>query len=1182
MDPFGIGITGLGAAGAATFGAFGLAFRARRRRLAAAQASSELAIAAATGEPAAVPEAAAPLPDRRADRFGRARESERDRIEAIATAQAELALRLDALTAAGSAPEEKLQAMAGQLLGLIRDKNATLETAMTGLDQLRARMKALEEMGEPAEARGLFEGLKGRMGELETRQAAAAAALEARLAALVSGGGASEIAERLARLHEARDAGLEAALARLAPLETRLAGLESGLGAGREATRRLEAAITALQGEQAQTRTALATLHAASEAAPARTEARIEGLRAEFAGRIEAFERALAARDPQAALDRFAERIEAVQDRLVLLETAENPLAEVSERLAGLYAQKDAAVETVLARLAPLETRLVAFEREIAAQDPQGALDRFAERLEGVQDRLMLIEATENPLAEVSERLSALYAQKDAAVEAVLGRLAPLEARLGGVEREIAGLDPQAALDRLAARVEAVQGRVSLIETAGNPLGEISERLAQIHAQKEAAVEAVLARLTPLEERLAAFEREVAAKDPQGAIEQLAARLEAVQGRVSLIETAGNPLGEISETLSALHAQKDAAVETVLARLTPIEARLAAFEREIAAKDPQGALARFAERLEGMAGRMSLIETSGSPLGELSETLAQIHAQKEAAVEAVLARLGPVEDRLGGVEREIAAKDPQGALDRFAERLEWVAGRLVAVESVESPLAEVTETLGTLYAQKEAAVEAVLARLTPFETRLADFEREIATKDPQGALDRFAERLDGVAGRLALVETAPAPLAEVTETLSALYAQKEAAVEAVIGRLAPLEAKLAAVEATVEGELVRAVERQEDDTRAAVDGLKNRIEVLQGNLGTTAAGLAALTAEGGAASAVAAATEAGLGGLAERLAALLAGRDAGLDSILDRLAPLEAMAERLRTLEEAGERIGHLEAGLEQLGPLAARVERLGALETTPDRLAAFEESTTGRLAALEFTTGRLAALEATVGRMAALEAAVERLASLEIAAGRLSALETAPERLLALETTTERLLALETTTERLLALEATTERLLALETMTERLPALETTTERLSALETITERLSALETTIEHLSALGVTLGRLGPLEVRLAALEARDDPEAARATAVEVAAELAALRADAAAQTALFANRLALLEANLPRLDARQAMLMRGAGPTPADVPAVAGDSGVPPGGASSEEEAIWALPRIISLHK
>ena len=862
------------------------------------------------------------------------------------------------------------------------------------------------------------------MGELETRAAATAAALEARLAALVSGGGASELAERLARLHEARDAGLEAALARLAPLETRLAGLESGIGAGREATRRLEAALAALQGDQAQARTEIAALRAAAETAPARAEARVEArveaLRAELSGRIAAFERALAARDPQAALDRLAERIEAVQDRLVLIETADNPLAEVSERLAGLYAQKDAGVETVLSRLAPLEARLAAFEREIAAQDPQGALDRFAERLEGVQDRLMLIEATENPLAEVSEKLSALYAQKDAGFEAMLGRLAPLEARLGGVEREIAGLDPQAALDRLAARVEAVQGRVSLIETADNPLAEISERLAQIRAQKEAAVEAVLARLGPLEARLAGFEREIAAKDPRAAIEQLAARVEAVQGRLALLETAETPLAELSETLTALHAQKEAAVETVLARLGPIEARLAGFEREIAAKDPQGALDRFAERLDGVAGRVSLIETAGSPLAELSETLAQIHAEKEAAVEAVIARLGPVEDRLGGVEREIATKDPQGALERFAERLEWVAGRLAVVETAGSPLAEVTETLGTLYAQKEAAVEAVLSRLGPLEARLQDFEREIAAQDPQGALDRFAERLEWVSGRLAVVETAGSPLAEVTETLAGLYAQKEAAVEAVLARLAPLEAKLAAVE----GGLARAAE---DDPRAAVDGLRSRIESLHWSLGETAAGLAALQAEGAASTAVASAVTsaagaagtaagAGFGEVADRLARLLAERDAGLAAILDRLGPLEGVLERLAPLE--------------------------GALE-------------------------RLAPLEATFGRLA--------------------------------------------------------------------------------------------------------------PIEARLAGLEARDDPEAARAMAGEVAADLAALRADAAAQTALFADRLALLEASLPRLDARRAP-MRGtpdAGAETAPEGGLAGE-GVP------EDEAIWMLPRIISLHK
>ena len=73
--------------------------------------------------------------------------------------------------------------MAAQLLGLIRDKNATLETALAGLDQLRARMKTLEQMGSAAEARGLFEGLTARLDALESAQAAAAAALEAGLAA---------------------------------------------------------------------------------------------------------------------------------------------------------------------------------------------------------------------------------------------------------------------------------------------------------------------------------------------------------------------------------------------------------------------------------------------------------------------------------------------------------------------------------------------------------------------------------------------------------------------------------------------------------------------------------------------------------------------------------------------------------------------------------------------------------------------------------------------------------------------------------------------------------------------------------------------------------------------------------------------------------------------------------------
>ena len=393
------------------------------------------------------------------------------RIEALAAAQADLAARLDALAAGQSAPEERLQAMAGQMLGLIRDKNATMETALAGLDQLRGRMRTLEQMGAPAEARALLERLEARLDEMRSDQAAGAAALEARIAALESPGTSpvAELAERLTRLHAQKDSVVEAVLARLARLEA-----------------------------------------------------------------------ALAAQDPQAALDRFAERLEdlrrALDGRIAALEEpAENPFAEISEQLTRLYSQKDAAVETVFARLAPLETRLSEMQGRIESLDPQATLDRFAERLEAVkaahaaaetalQGRLAALEAPgENPFAEISEQLTRLYSQKDAAVETVLARLAPLETRLSEAELRLAPLaeaDPRAEIDGLAARIEALgwaQGEVAAglaaLKAAGAeagaaaaPLEQIADQITRLYAQKDAGLAAVLGRLAPLEARLAQLE----------------------------------------------------------------------------------------------------------------------------------------------------------------------------------------------------------------------------------------------------------------------------------------------------------------------------------------------------------------------------------------------------------------------------------------------------------------------------------------------------------------------------------------------------------------------------------------------------------------------------------------------------------------------------------------------------
>ncbi len=821
------------------------------------------------------------------------------RIEALAAAQADLAARLDALATGQGAPEERLQAMAGQMLGLIRDKNATMETALAGLDQLRGRMRTLEQMGAPAEARALLERLEARLDEMRSAQAAGAAALEARIAALESPSTSpvAELAERLTRLHAQKDSVAEAVLARLAKLEA-----------------------------------------------------------------------ALAAQDPKAALDRFAGRLEdlrtALDGRIAALETpGENPFAEISAQMTRLYAQKDATVETVFARLAPMETRLGAIEAGLAAADPKTELDRFAERLETVQGRLAALETPgENPFAEISEQLTRLYAQKDATVETVLARLAPLEARLSELAGRIGDLDPQAELARFAERLEAVQAahaaaeaalrdRLAALEAPGeNPFAEISEQLTRLYAQKDATVATVFARLAPLEAKLAEMAGALGEMNPQTALDRFAERLEAVQGRVARLEEPGeNPFAEISEQLTRLYAQKDTAVETVLARLAPLEARLSELAGRIEGLDPQAALDRFTERLEAVQGRVARLEEPGeNPFAEISEQLTRLYAQKDATVETVFARLAPLEARLS----EIEARDPQAVLDRFAERLEAVQGRLAALEEPgENPFAEISDQLTRLYAQKDATVETVFARLAPLEAKLGEIEAGLAAQDPQAALDRFAERLEGLKeahaaaeaalrDRLAaLEEPGENPFAEISEQLTRLYAQKDATVATVFARLAPLETKLGAMELQL-APLAGA------DPRAEIDGLAARIEALAWAQGEVAAGLAALKAAGADAGAAAAPLEQ----IADQITRLYAQKDAGLAALLARLAPLEA---RLAEIED---RPWDPDAGEARAQAQAIATEMIAA-RAAAEQTGLFAD----RLALLEASLPRLSAAQATL-----------------------------------------------------------------------------------------------------------------------------------------------------------------------------------------------------------------------------
>ena len=135
--------------------------------------------------------------------------------------------------------------------------------------------------------------------------------------------------------------------------------------------------------------------------------------------------------------------------------------------------------EALVGRLAPLEARL-------AEVDPAGALDRFAERLEAVQGRVAQLEAVENPFTEISDQLTRLYAQKDAGLAQVLERLAPLEARLSGLEARPWDPAGEEARDEARAQAQAIAAQMIAARTASDQVaaqtGLFADRLALLEA----------------------------------------------------------------------------------------------------------------------------------------------------------------------------------------------------------------------------------------------------------------------------------------------------------------------------------------------------------------------------------------------------------------------------------------------------------------------------------------------------------------------------------------------------------------------------------------------------------------------------------------------------------------------------------------------------------------------------
>ncbi|MFQ8431923.1 hypothetical protein [Amaricoccus sp. W119] len=407
--------------------------------------------------------------------------------------------RLAEVTAEGS-PEERLRDMAGSLVGLIRDKNATLETALAGLDQLRARLRALERIGDVAEARALFEDLGGRLEALHSAQAAQAAETGERIEALrgraeagdvardaVSAAVSEQIAALREDLHERKDAGLAALIERFGPFETRLAALETAQGAEEAAGIAMGAAVGAT-AEAVVEAVVEAEIRAEIARMEARIETRIESRFAALDTAREAGEIALATLRAEMGAEIRAEiraevgaevrevRAEVGTERDMVI-AALGSLREIAERLSGLHAQDEALARTFAARI-------TALEEQVAALDPGAALESLAERLEAartVQD------------------------------EADRAREAGVRAALDGLAERF-----ETARAAQAETGEAFGARIDALETAGTPLAAFETRLADLEArpaaspEQEVLAEARAAALALIDEQTALFANRLA------------------------------------------------------------------------------------------------------------------------------------------------------------------------------------------------------------------------------------------------------------------------------------------------------------------------------------------------------------------------------------------------------------------------------------------------------------------------------------------------------------------------------------------------------------------------------------------------------------------------------------------------------------------------------------------------
>lgn len=701
-------------------------------------------------------------------------------LEEAVTGLAELRARVDRLDEAPArSSSADVSALASRLDALAEQLDAASEASR--LDELELSVETLRsvESGQLDNLRAAVKELSDGLRELSARPAGVAqedldrqlAAIRARLDE-VEALHASPLRGPEDVILEQVDALVAGERSAREELEARVAELGNGMPAVEELRREL-AAVAAGHGIDELARDAVQQLRERLEEIGERVGDRgaIDALRAQVA------DLAVASANDNDRLHaaQLRERVEALAAQLGDVGRPAELLEELRARVEGLatdYGARLHAVESVDGRLGELENRL-ASDHQLDAEQLSArlaALDDVHARLDEIAATTGADDAVRRELVELRERFDTLAEQGTGdELDAVRQRIDSL-AELGA--------DTASRLEALRGRLEELAPTTGIDELAREGVAELRTRLAE-------------------------------ARDDEGPLAQiveLRARVDEISTRATVDDVARGGLDELRGTVERLDgAQSDTATRGEVTDLTARLAEVAGRLDSLAHVDWVAGIERSATEAAGaLHARLDAVESlvanggaAAEDLGEARAALAQLDARLQGLAHAVDETRGGLNSVDGNVAAtlEAAVKDMVSA-GTVAEIAEQIHVRLAAIESAATPT--------------HAALDELGMRLGAAEQR--------AWALPEELDDRFARMHQELSSRIEALSNGQ------SHALSSLHARFDEAVGLDQGRLAALEESTSYASSRLDGVEARLAESN-GSVSERVDALEVKLEV---------------------------------------------------------------------------------------------------------------------------------------------------------------------------------------------------------------------------------------------------------------------------------------------------------------------------------------------------------------------